>query len=101
MNKRLKKISPRDLALLLGVVGFIATIPIVIFAFLAIGPGRTVNMSGFVTLTFKDKLSPIELVLAFPMLNAIAGAISGLISAWLYNFLARFLGGITIRLEDE
>ena len=101
MNTRLKKISPGDLALLLGGFGFIASIPIVIFASLVIGPGRTVNLNGFVSLTFTDTLSPIFLVLAYPFMNAIAGMISGFIIAWLYNFLARFLGGVAIRLDDE
>jgi hypothetical protein len=101
LNTRLKKISPSDLALLLGLVGLIASVPIVIFAFAAIGPGRSVNLNGFVSLTFTSTLSPIWLVLAYPFLNAIGGLMSGFIIAWLYNFIARFLGGIEIRLEDD
>jgi len=101
MKTRLKRISPRDLGALLSVIGFLASIPIVIFAFIAIAPGRTVNLNGFISLSFTGSLSPIELVLAFPLLNGIAGGISGLIIAWLYNFLARFLGGVGIEIEED
>jgi hypothetical protein len=99
MKTRLKWISPSDLALLTGVVGLIASIPIVIFAFVAIGPGRTVNMNGFVSLSFTGSLSPLGLVFAFPLMNATVGWISGLVTAWLYNFLSKFLGGVSIRIE--
>jgi hypothetical protein len=101
MKTRLSRMSPGDMGLLFGFIGFIVSIPIVIFAFFAIGPGRTVNLKGFFSLTFTGSLEPIWLVLAYPFLNAIAGVIAGFLTAWLYNLYARFFRGISIELDQQ
>ena len=101
MNVRLKSISPEDLGLFLGAAGFVVAVPFVIFAFAFIGPGRTVTLNGFVGLTFMDQLDPVGLVLAYPILNATIGFVVGLLVAWFYNFIARFRGGIRVRLEQR
>lgn len=101
MNVRLKRISPEDLGLFLGAAGFVVAVPTVIFALAFIGPGRTVSLNGFVSLTFMDRLDPVGLVLAYPILNATVGFVAGLLVGWFYNFLARFRGGIRIRLNER
>jgi hypothetical protein len=89
------------MGLLLGFAGFIFSIPTVIFAFTAIGPGRTVNLTGFFSLTFTGSPEPIWLMLAYPFLNAPAGVIVGFLTAWLYNLYARIFRGVSIELDQQ
>jgi hypothetical protein len=70
------RISPLELGWFLGIAGLIVSVPVVLFAFMAIGPGRTVGLNGFISLTFTGSLEPMVLVLAFALLNAIGGFIS-------------------------
>ncbi len=99
MKTRLNRISPGDLGLLFGFTGFIVSIPIIVFALCTMGPGTTVTLKGFFSLTFKDSLEPIALILAYPFLNALAGLIGGFLVAWLYNFYARLFKGIAVDLQ--
>jgi hypothetical protein len=101
MKTRLSRISPGDIALFFGVISFAVSIPLVIFAFLVIAPGRTVNLKGFLSFTFTGSLEPIWLVLAYPLLNALADVIGGFITAWFYNIYARFFKGISIDLDQQ
>ena len=101
MKTRLSRILPGDLGFFLGFTGFVASIPIVIFAFTSIGPGRTVHLNGFFTLTFTGSLNPIGLVLAYPFLNALAGVIAGFLIAWLYNFSAQIFRGVSVDLNQD
>ena len=100
MKTRLARISPGDLGLFLGTLGFLISIPAIIFACMAVGHGGTVSLNGFLSYTFTDSLPPIGIVLAYPFLNGLAGFIGGLILGWLYNFYARHFDGITVELED-
>ena len=38
-------------------------------------------------------------ILILPFINAILGFIQGVITAWLYNLIARILGGIRLELQ--
>ena len=73
----------------------------IIFAFTAIGPGRTVTLQGFFTFTFKSSLEPLSRVLAYPFLNALTGLIGGFLVAGLYNFDARLFRGVSIDLDPR
>lgn len=101
MRTRLTRISPLDMALFSGFIGFIASIPMVIFAFAAIGPGRTVTLQGAFTLIFTNSLDPVGLVLAYPFLNAIAAVVAGFLTACLYNIYARRFRGIEVHLDQQ
>jgi hypothetical protein len=81
-------------------MGFIVSIPTLIFAFITIGPGHTVSLNGFLSYTFTGSLEPIGIVLAYPFLNAVAGVIGGFILGWLYNFYARHFDGISVELKE-
>ena len=100
MRTHLSRISAWHLGLFLGFIAFFISIPVVIFAFIAIGPGRTVTLSGFFSLTFTNQLEP-GLVLIYPFLNAAAGMISGAVAGLLYNLFARLFGGIPVNLTQE
>ena len=100
MKTRLLRISPGDMGLLLGFFGFILSIPTMIFAFVAIGPGRTVNLNGFMCYTFTDSIQPIWIVFAYPFFNALGGVIGGFLIGWLYNLYARHFEGVSIDLEQ-
>jgi hypothetical protein len=76
MKTHLMRISPLELCWFLGIAGLIVSVPVVLFAFMATGPGRTMSLNGFISLTFTGSLEPMVLVLAFPLLNAIGGFIS-------------------------
>jgi hypothetical protein len=99
MNARLTRISPRDLGLLLGFIGLVVSILSVVLGIITIGLGKTVNLQGFLTLTFTGSIDSFWIIVAYPLLNAIAGVIVGFIGAWLYNFYARFFGGLSIHLD--
>jgi hypothetical protein len=101
MKMELRRISPSGTGFFLGFLGFIASIPALIIAFTSIGPGKTVGLNGFVTLSFTGTLDPIALVFAYPFLNATGGLISGFLIAWLYNFYALRFGGISIGLNQD
>ena len=98
MKTRLSRISRRDFGLFSAFVGFALSIPFLVFAFISSGPGRTVTLSGFLSLTFTGGLPLWALV--YPFLNALAGFISGFLGAWLYNFYARLFGGVSFDLEQ-
>lgn len=100
MKTRLTHVSPIKVAQLQGIFGFIVGVLVVIFAFIAIGPGRTVNLNGFVKLTFTGSLDPIGIVLAYPFLNAIAGYVLGFVITWLFNQILDRIGGIEILLDQ-
>ena len=99
MKTRLSRISPVGLGLYLGFIGFVISIPVVIFAFAAIAPGRTVNLTGFFSLTFTNELDT-GLVLIYHFLNTLAGVISGIVAGFLYNLYARLFGGIPVNLTS-
>lgn len=100
MKTRLTQISPGDSAQFLGFIGFVFSLPVVLFALAMIGPGKTVTLNGFTSFTFTNTIEPFWLLFAYPFLNALGGIITGFIFAWIYNFYARHFGGIAIEIES-
>ncbi|MBT8114022.1 MAG: DUF3566 domain-containing protein [Arenicella sp.] len=48
-----------------------------------------------------DASWPLGLMLAMPFLYLIIGYIMTIIGAWIYNFVARFTGGIQFQLSES
>ncbi len=94
------RISPGDSGLFLGFIGFLISVPVVIFAYATMGPGRTVSLNGFFSFTFTGGYSN-GLLLLHPIANTIAGVVEGILIAWVYNFYARIFGGISIDLKER
>ena len=101
MNTRLSRLSPGDLGLFLGFVAFLISIPCVVFAFVAMGPGRTITLNGFMSYTFTGSLQPMWIFLAYPIVNGLGGLTAGFLISGFYNFYAALFGGISFDLKQE
>jgi hypothetical protein len=100
MKTRLLYISPVGLANFLAAASFVVSIPAVLVAFATIGPGRTVHLKGYFGLSFTNSLD-LSVVLAWPLINAIAAYLTGLIGAWVYNVYVTYFGGISVKLGSD
>lgn len=100
MNHKLRRISPASLAALFATFGFVVSIGTVIFTVVVMRPGVTASLNGFFSLQFKDEVNPAMLV-AYPIINAIAGMVAGFLTGWFYNLWAHFTGGVSIDISDS
>jgi hypothetical protein len=88
---KIKRIEPKSLAKVLGflyaIFGFIAGIIISILALSARGENGGSPIFG------------VGAIIFVPLFYSIAGFIGGYITAWIYNFVAKRVGGIEIETE--
>lgn len=68
-------------------------------AWLAPGPITSVSLSGLVSLSF-NRAPPAYLLLLYPVLNAVAGALFAAVLAWLYNLAAEKVGPLRVTLSE-
>ncbi len=89
----LKRIVPKTLARLLGIMYFIfGALLSIIFGIIAITPGQgTEEFSSTDALFF---------VIAIPVFYGILGWAGGYATAWLYNIITKRFGGIEFELES-
>ena len=88
MKKRLTNVNPLKLGIVLGVLYGVISLIIVPFFILAalFGP----KGSGF----------GIVLAIFFPIIYAVAGFIGGVISAFVYNLVAKWTGGVEFTTQE-
>ena len=86
MKKQVLNISPLQTANVIAVLWFVFTLPFVPF-FLSSMPDQT---TPYIRL----------LVFALPLLYAAFGFLSALLGAWVYNALAKRIGGIEFTTQD-
>lgn len=102
MKKRLKRIDPVQLGLVLGVTYALVSLLAVLFFLMfgmvvhniADGEGSLGPGAGLITL-----LTGVG-AFVFPIINGVAGLIVGLVTAVFYNLAARWTGGIEVTVED-
>ncbi|HXC34809.1 MAG TPA: hypothetical protein VNV43_02985 [Candidatus Acidoferrales bacterium] len=90
MKKRLSYISPLQLGIVQAVIMAIVSLIAVPFLLLAAVFGQAHAASGNALAVGKS----LFLVVFFPIIYAIFGFIGGVISAFIYNIVAKFTGGI-------
>ncbi len=88
MRKRIKRIAPVQLGKLLAVVYALFSIIIVPFMLIVTLATPKGNGPGWI------------FILIMPVLYIVMGFIGGIISAFIYNFSAKFVGGIEIEFEE-
>lgn len=88
MKKRLTHISPLQLGIVLGILYGIVSLIIVPFLFLAAMFGPRGTGMGAIFVIF------------LPVLYAVLGFIGGVISAFVYNIVAQWTGGVEFTTSD-
>ncbi|MBI3447540.1 MAG: hypothetical protein HY049_01275 [Acidobacteria bacterium] len=86
---QIARVSPPQAAKVMGIVYFGVSVPIVIFLVVAQSAAGNAEAGGF-------------LLLFVPFIYAVLGFVFTLFGAWLYNGVARWVGGIeftTVRVE--
>jgi hypothetical protein len=86
MKKRLTYVSPLQLGIVLGVL--YGAISLIIVPFLLLGA------------VFGHAGLGIIFVIFFPVIYAVAGFIGGVISAFVYNLVAQWTGGVEFVTSD-
>ncbi len=96
MNKRIKSIAPLQLAKILGVLyGLLGLLFLPVFLVFALA-----GAAGPAEHRFGIAAVGVGFAIFFPIMYAVMGFVSGLIGAFLYNLVAKWVGGIQIELED-
>jgi hypothetical protein len=83
MKQRITKIGPLQLGYILAVLSGLSSL--ILFPFLLLAP---------------EDGNGILYALAVPVLYSALGFISGLIIAFIYNLIAKWIGGIVIETEE-
>ncbi|MGE9271027.1 MAG: hypothetical protein ACQKBU_09525 [Verrucomicrobiales bacterium] len=95
MKLRLKRIEPSSLALLLGAAYFLFGLFAGLFGLGASFSSGNVALHGPITFSGTDGTLRF-LTLLYPLVTGFAGLVSGFILAWIYNFIARYTGGVCV-----
>ena len=94
MTKRLQYVAPLQLGIVLAVLYGALSLIIVPFLLLATVLGaKSQDSGGFFA-------GGIFLIILFPLIYAAMGFIGGIISAAIYNLIAKWTGGIEFTLAD-
>lgn len=91
---KIKRIKPLSLAKVQGLMMFVFGILISLFSLISILSVRSVT---------KQTITPlaIGIFVFLPFLYAFIGFVLGLITAGLYNLIARRIGGIEVEVENQ
>lgn len=99
MKKRLKKVTPLQLGKMLGII---------------YGIGSLVMIPFFLIFTLFASMAPqaegappmpailgmgVGFVILFPLFYALMGFLSGVVGAFIYNLVAKWIGGIEVEVE--
>ncbi len=89
MKKQITSISPLQAAKVSALLYFILTIPFVVL--MAIGFSMSPASNHF----------PIVMIFIMPFAYAIAGFIFTILGAWIYNLVAKWVGGIEFTTSEN
>ena len=90
MKRRISQISPVRTSLVMAVLYFFITLPIVVLMAVPMFFVRS-EMPGF----------PIALMVALPFIYAFFGFLFTVYGCWVYNFVARFTGGFEYTSDES
>ena len=103
MMKRVECISIRSVVPVSAAISFILGCFTVASTYwmASLAPGRITSfeLKGPISLSFSS-VPDLYVLLLYPFLSAIAGAVGAVLLAVIYNFLARFVGPVRVRLSD-
>lgn len=86
-------------AALFFIIGSFSAISGAVTAALAPGPITSFSLSGPVSLSF-SQVPPVWVLLLYPFLSAVVGAIAAAALSWLYNILTPRVGAAQVTLAD-
>lgn len=92
MTIRLRRISPIQAGVVAGVLYALLGIVVAIFYYLVFLTTRATNSS--------LPSAAGVLVIFFPFIYAAFGFIAGAVTAWLYNLVAGWVGGLELQLDS-
>ena len=103
MIKHVTHISVRSVlpifAALFFILGSISVISGVVTAALVPGPITSFSLSCPVSLSF-SQVPPVWVLVLYPFLSAVVGAIAAAALSWVYNILAPRVGAVQVTLAD-
>lgn len=82
--------------LVYAVIAFIIGFFVTVFALISVATATGEEKSAFGSILFG-----VGAIIFLPILYGVLGFIGGVISAWIYNVAARWIGGIEVELEEE
>lgn len=95
MTQRIQRIAPLQLAKILGILyGLLGLLFMPVFLLMALAGVASPDEDGF-----GIAAGGLGLAIFFPIMYAVMGFISGLLGAFLYNLVAKWVGGIEIELD--
>lgn len=97
MKLNLKRIHPTSLAIVLGLIYLLIGLFVGLFGLAASITGGNLTLHG--PFRFSGTGKALGFVsLFYPLITGFVGCVSGLIIAWIYNFIAGFTGGVSLDL---
>ncbi len=96
MNKRLKRVAPLQLGIVSAAVYALLSLVFVPFILLATLFGATADKGTQVSAVFGG----LFMIILLPVFYTIFGFIGGIITAAIYNLVAKFTGGIEFTVEE-
>lgn len=106
MKKRLSHVAPLQLgivfALLYGLISLVLVLPMGFFfaGRTMIAGTQAIHNTPLATPTLMGGIFGGVMMILFPLFQAAMGFVSGVIAAVVYNFVARWTGGIEFTLQD-
>lgn len=89
MKKQVTRVSPQQTSKVLALVYFFSSLPFVLFMSLSAALSRK-----------SDDAFPVFLFILMPLLYLIFGYLLTLYGAWIYNHIAKRIGGIELTVMD-
>ncbi len=103
MLHSIRSIRPLSVALPFAALSFLggcfALAALLLSAAIVPGPIASSNLSGPLDLSFRG-MPPTALLVAWPFITAVWGAVTAVATAWIYNLIVRFTGAIRVELGD-
>lgn len=103
MKRGIRSIDPISVAGPAAVVFFVVDVAGMVLMLIGSGfvPGVITQsrLGSLLTLGFSG-MPPVPLMINWPLVTALLGAILGMLVAWVYNVSVRFTGPIRIELDD-
>jgi len=99
MTRRLKRIAPLQFGLMLGATYGLISLVFVPFILLFSVLAKSMPHADNVTQQGFPMVASVALAVILPVAYAVMGLIGGIIAAWIYNIVAKFVGGIEVEVE--
>ncbi len=100
MTRTLKSIAPLQLGKILAIVyGLISLIFVPFFLIFAVIGAFVPQQSGNSAALAGSLVGVLFMMVLFPIMYAVMGFLTGVIGGWVYNIVAKWVGGIQVDIE--